>query len=429
MIAIAGAKGGCGKTTVTAGLAEAFARAGEPTIAVDADRQLPNLHVVADVDRTPTIADAVGSDVSSATHPLPGEVDASVLTAPKSSDRVDLEAAFDRLARVDARVLLDCPSGAGPDVTDPLCAADRVVVVTTNTERSRRASRRTIEMARRLEIPVAGAVVTRSDGVTGAVESSLGVPVLGTIPERDDPLAADGVREAFDAVAGTLRGDEPAEISRHDVESDGDRLPTGIRPLDTALAGGVSAGSVVALTADPASQSEHLLADVAKTRGTLYLTTNRSKRNVRRALEPTLDGATPTVRRITGENRLEDATELIAKLPDGANLVVDSMDPLERTDHEAYLEFLNTLVDEIADSGGLAVLHCLSDDPVPDHRSTTMQLVDIVATLRTFTGATTGGVEHALSLPKLRERRFTETVDLDLGRSATDARIEPGEIR
>ncbi|MCW8173141.1 hypothetical protein D8S78_18400 [Natrialba swarupiae] len=105
------------------------------------------------------------------------------------------------------------------------------------------------------------------------------------------------------------------------------------------------------------------------------------------------------------------------------------MDPLERTDHEAYLGFLNTLVDEIADSGGLAVLHCLSDDPVPDHRSTTMQLVDAVATLRTFTGATTGGVEHALSLPKLRERRFTETVDLDLGRSATDVRIEPGEIR
>ncbi|MEY7850242.1 P-loop NTPase [Natrarchaeobius sp. A-rgal3] len=428
MIAIAGAKGGCGKTTVTVGLAEAFARAGERTLAVDADRQLPNVHVVADVDRTPTLADAADDDVGSSVQPLPGAGDAGVLTAPKSSDRIDLEAAFDRLDRVDARVLLDCPSGAGPDVTDPLCGADQVVVVTTNTERSRRASRRTIEMARRLDVPIAGAVVTRSDGVTGAVESSLGVPVLGTIPERDDPLAADAVREAFDAVAGTLRGDEPAEMPRRNVESDQDFLPTGIRPLDTALGGGVSTGSVVALTADPASQSEHLLTDVAKTRGTLYLTTTRSKRNVERGFASTADGATPTIRRVTGENRLEDATELIAKLPDGANLVVDSMDPLERTDHEAYLEFLNALVDEIANAGGLAVLHCLSE-PAPDNRSTTIQLVDAVARLRTFTGGTTGGVEHAISLPKLRERRFTETVDLDLGRSATDVRIEPAEIR
>ncbi|MCW8173142.1 hypothetical protein D8S78_18405 [Natrialba swarupiae] len=186
MIAIAGAKGGCGKTTVTAGLAEAFARAGNrrsPSTRIASSRTSTSSPTSTERRRSRTPSTKASIRRSSPS----GGVDASVLTAPKSSDRVDLEAAFGRLARVDARVLLDCPSGAGPDVTDPLCAADRVVVVTTNTERSRRASRRTIEMARRLEVPVAGAVVTRSDGVTGAVESSLGVPVLGTVPSATIP--------------------------------------------------------------------------------------------------------------------------------------------------------------------------------------------------------------------------------------------------
>ncbi|RQG94657.1 DUF7125 family protein [Natrarchaeobius chitinivorans] len=422
MIAIAGAKGGCGKTTLTVGLARAFARAGEPTIAVDTDRQLPNLHVVTDAERTPTLSDAV-DDVGSAVQPLSETPDAGVISAPEPADSIDVSAALSRLRGEDVRILLDCPSGAGPDVTDPLEAADRVVVATTNTERGRRASRTTIEMARRLGIPVAGAVVMRSAGATTDLESALGVPVLGAVPECESPLSADGTRDAFDAIAGRLYGDPSSGESRPGV--DADRLSTGIRSLDAALGGGFPPGSVVALTADPASQSEHLLADVTRTRGTLYLATDRSRRNVERALDSTGDqGVSPTVRRVSGENRLERATALVEKLPEGANLVVDSTNALERTDRDAYLEFLNAVIDRIADIEGFAVLHCLKGRPVPDHRPVTKQLVDGVVDLRTYSAGVGTGVEHTLSVPKRRARRFTETIDLDLGRSWTRVAAE-----
>ncbi|MDZ5813368.1 P-loop NTPase, partial [Halorubrum sp. AD140] len=43
MIAVAGGKGGSGKTTTTLGLARALSRRGAPVVAADADWDLPNL--------------------------------------------------------------------------------------------------------------------------------------------------------------------------------------------------------------------------------------------------------------------------------------------------------------------------------------------------------------------------------------------------
>ncbi|MFP8951677.1 division plane positioning ATPase MipZ [Natrialbaceae archaeon A-arb3/5] len=420
MIAIVGAKGGCGKTTVTIGLARAFERAGDPAVAVDADRQLPNLHAVADVERTPTLAD-LGDDVGTVVQPLPDASTAGVIAAPTSADSVDFEAAFDRLAREDVRILLDCPSGAGPDVTDPLSFADAAVVVTTDTERSKRAARTTVEMARRLGVPVLGSIVTKADGVTDDVASTLGVPVLGTVPECEEPLAAEKSREAFDYVAGTLRGEQPRRRG-----GEGDRLSTGIQPLDAALGGGFPPGSVVALTAAPASQSEHLLYDLTTTRGTLYLTTDRSERSVERAIESTHGQyGTPTVRRLD-EPRLESAETLIEKLPEGANLLVDSVNALERADRDAYVAFVNDLADRIDEIGGLAVLCCLKHDSSPANRSVTTHLADAVLDLRTYSAGVDAGIRHTLSIAKLRADRWrTETIDLDTYRTPVTIETEP----
>jgi len=88
MIAIAGAKGGCGKTVTTIGLAEAVGRRGTTSIAVDADCQLPNLHVVGGVDRTPTLAALESdADVESVVQRSPRTSNVGLLSAPNRRTR------------------------------------------------------------------------------------------------------------------------------------------------------------------------------------------------------------------------------------------------------------------------------------------------------------------------------------------------------
>ncbi|MFC6733023.1 MULTISPECIES: ParA family protein [unclassified Haladaptatus] len=72
MLAVAGGKGSCGKTTTTLGLARALARHGHDVVAVDTDTAMPNLHAVADVDREPGLpALERGATLQAASHPLP----------------------------------------------------------------------------------------------------------------------------------------------------------------------------------------------------------------------------------------------------------------------------------------------------------------------------------------------------------------------
>lgn len=192
MIAIAGAKGGCGKSTVTLGLAEAFARADTPALAIDADRQLPNLHVMADINREPTVADlGRGADVRSIARQHPRTPNVGVLPAPTSSETFEYGSLGDALDADGIRVLLDCPSGAGPDVVDPLSQAEGVIVVTTDTGRSLTAAETTIEMARRLDVSVFGAVLTRCSEPPKRASRWEGVPLLGCVPDRPSPLVSD----------------------------------------------------------------------------------------------------------------------------------------------------------------------------------------------------------------------------------------------
>ncbi|QLH80146.1 DUF7125 family protein [Halosimplex pelagicum] len=205
MIAIAGAKGGCGKTTTTLGLAAAFARSGVQTLAVDADRQLPDLHVVAGVEREPTVA---GLDRQTGWHALaqavPESDGAHVLPGQKPTENVELDAALEWLDAGATEVLLDCPSGAGPDVVEALAVADGVVVVTTGSDQSLDAAGTTIDIARRLDVPVAGAVFTHCSAVPEAFHARFEVPVLAVVPESSSPLADDEARAEYERAADEL---------------------------------------------------------------------------------------------------------------------------------------------------------------------------------------------------------------------------------
>ncbi|MFT4949913.1 MAG: KaiC/GvpD/RAD55 family RecA-like ATPase [Natronomonas sp.] len=194
-----------------------------------------------------------------------------------------------------------------------------------------------------------------------------------------------------------------------------DRLRTGIDVLDRKLGGGLPAGSVVALVAEPASQAELLLYELTAARGTLWLSLNRTAAAVSASLENTpAETGDPTVRYVSGEAPLENAGKLVSALPKSSNLIVDPLDVLERQEPTTrFRSFINDLRNHCFNTDSLAVLHCLEGRDVPTARDTTEHFADVVFRLRTDTAR--DEVENRLAVPKFRGGRApTDVIKLDL---------------
>lgn len=199
------------------------------------------------------------------------------------------------------------------------------------------------------------------------------------------------------------------------------RLPTGITVLDRELDGGIPGGSIVLLKASPASQSELFLYELTAARATLYLTTVRSDQAVRDALDRTRTRTgDPTVRDVGGDAALDNANRLTATLPEEANLLVDVLDPLERAERTRYRRFLNELQTTVVNTGGVAVLHGMKGSAVPETRSMTEHVADVIFDLRTSVTGTE--IENRLAVPKFRGGgALEETVKLQL---AEEVRVD-----
>lgn len=205
-VAVAGGTGGCGKTTAVLGLAAGLARRGTRPLAVDADVDLPDLHVGAGVDREPGLpALAAGTPPGRVQQPstrLPGvDVIAAGVGRPAVGE------ALCHVLGLDRPVLLDCPAGAGPDVAAPLRAADASVLVATDAPESIEDAKKTARMARALDAPPVGTVVrTGETGVATGLPA--GIPTR-TVPEVSGaPLLDERVRAAYERVAGLLDEDD-----------------------------------------------------------------------------------------------------------------------------------------------------------------------------------------------------------------------------
>jgi KaiC/GvpD/RAD55 family RecA-like ATPase len=198
-----------------------------------------------------------------------------------------------------------------------------------------------------------------------------------------------------------------------------DRLPTGISVLDRQLGGGIPAGSIVTLSADPASQSELFLQELTAARGTLYLTTIRSDQAVRDAYDrATTRTGNPTIRDVGGDAPLDRANRFIRELPENATLIIDAVDPLEESRSSRYREFLNELQTHMVNTQSIAILHALKGESVPENRDMSEHMADLVFDLRTE--ITSSEIQNRLAVPKFRGgRALEEPIKLQLSESVT----------
>lgn len=201
MYAIAGGKGGCGKTTTALGLARALAARGKSPLVVDADVDMPDLHLLADVSPTPSAGDiAAGAHVGCVSH-APAE-SPGVAIVPAGRDD-ETAAALDRIRGWNGPVLVDCPAGASQDATLPLRAAERTVLVTTGTPQSLADARKTASVAARLAAPVVATLIRGPEARSVPAPADAGVCErigdCGATP-RTDPtfrLACDSIAEVL----------------------------------------------------------------------------------------------------------------------------------------------------------------------------------------------------------------------------------------
>lgn len=179
------------------------------------------------------------------------------------------------------------------------------------------------------------------------------------------------------------------------------RLRTGIDVLDRMLDGGIPPGSVVAITAAPASQSELLLYELTATRRSLYLSSKRSSAAVRDALDrATAPVGNPNVQELAADAPIEHATQQIRGLPEECNLIIDPVDPLEAASPARYQHFLNTVQTHMINTDGLTFLHCLKGRAIPDERDTTEYMADVIFDLETRVRG--DSIENRLTVPKFR---------------------------
>lgn len=202
-------------------------------------------------------------------------------------------------------------------------------------------------------------------------------------------------------------------------------LQTGIELLDRKLQGGVPVGSLTAIVANPASQSELLLYELSSVRPTLYLTTIRAAVDVRAAVgRLSFDDADVVVADVDEDAPVEHALELVRELPAGSTLVVDPMEPYEQLPATEYRRFLNDLRAELDTTDSVGFLHCLDGARLPPRRDTTEYVADLV--FRLATERRGDSVENFLTVPKFRgglalddviKLTLTTDIDVDVSRN------------
>ncbi|MCD2203604.1 MinD/ParA family ATP-binding protein [Halobacterium sp. KA-6] len=196
MLAVAGGKGGSGKTTTALGLASALVERRRRPLVVDCDLDAPNLHLRAGVPRDPDVDAANPTATAHESTTVPG---VDVLPVG-DADEDDLATTLDALPE-SRPTILDCPAGASEAAVRPLRAADSCVVVATDSREGIEDAVKTAAMARAVGTPVRAVGVTRAVAVpTGLADATAADAV--PIPDAIAPLEAPETAAAYATLAG-----------------------------------------------------------------------------------------------------------------------------------------------------------------------------------------------------------------------------------
>lgn len=204
LIAIVSGKGGTGKTTLCAGIAEALAQNGEKVLCIDCDVGLRNLDIALGISSLGALSftEVAEHGLQMATvHPEFPQL--SFLTAPMncSAGAVDLDdfgALLQQARESYSYVLLDAPAGIEAGFRLAARFADRIIVVTGSDPASVRDAARAGQLLRSMGKQNIRLVVNRINPklvkamklTVDDIMDRAGLPLLGILPEDPEVVLA-----------------------------------------------------------------------------------------------------------------------------------------------------------------------------------------------------------------------------------------------
>lgn len=202
ILAVAGGKGGVGKSTIAYNLGAAL-----DAVVVDADLGMADLPTGIGPDLHDVLAGRADPREAIRSGPVDLLPCGRSLAGARAADVTALERAAAAVERERGRVIVDCPAGLRADAGVPLAVADATVLVVSPRAFALTDAVRTRELARELDTGVAGIALNRvvDEPPVEAIERTLGAPA--TVVPADPRIAATIERgEPVAAIAPESRG-------------------------------------------------------------------------------------------------------------------------------------------------------------------------------------------------------------------------------
>ena len=210
LIAVLSGKGGTGKTSLCAGIAEALALQGEKVLCIDCDVGLRNLDIALGISQIGALSflEVCSGGYAlemAAVHPVyPG---ISFLTAPMTCpvEDIDLEAFGCMLQQARSRfsyVLLDAPAGIEAGFRLAACFADRILLVTGADPAAIRDASRAADVletmgkrnVRMIVNRVSPKMISAMGMTVDDIMDEAGIPLLGLVPEDENVVMSAAFR-------------------------------------------------------------------------------------------------------------------------------------------------------------------------------------------------------------------------------------------